>query len=65
MSSYTLLTAGGSHRAFKILIAAKHNEVEMDVPEFNFPTENKTKAYLKKKSNGKNPNFGNSRRTNL
>lgn len=37
------------------MIAAKHNGIEIDVPEFNFPTENKTKAYLKKNPMGKVP----------
>mmetsp|Transcript_16836 Transcript_16836/g.20561 ORF Transcript_16836/g.20561 Transcript_16836/m.20561 type:complete len:216 (+) Transcript_16836:89-736(+) len=35
MSSYTLHVPAGSFRAFKILIAAEYNGIEIELPEFN------------------------------
>lgn len=35
MSSYTLHTPAGSFRAFKILIAAEYNGIDIDIPEFD------------------------------
>ena len=34
-SSYTLHTPAGSFRAFKILIAAEYNGIDIDIPEFD------------------------------
>lgn len=46
--SYTLYTDAGNFRAFKILIAAEYNNVEIAVPEFAVGTDNITPAFLKK-----------------
>ena len=35
MSTYTLHAPAGSFRAFKILIAAEYNGIEIDIPEFD------------------------------
>ncbi len=35
MPSYTLHTPAGSFRAFKILIAAEYNGIDIDIPEFD------------------------------
>ena len=35
MSSYTLHTPAGNFRAFKILIAAEYNSIQISVPEFD------------------------------
>jgi len=35
MASYTLHTPAGNFRAFKILIAAEYNGVEIDIPDFD------------------------------
>jgi elongation factor 1-gamma len=53
--SYTLHTDAGNFRAFKILIAAEYNNVEISIPEFNVGTDNITPAFLKKSPLGRVP----------
>lgn len=53
--TYTLFTYPGNPKAFKILIAAQYNGVEVSIPDFNMGKENKSKAFLAKNPLGKVP----------
>jgi len=53
--SYTLHTDAGNFRAFKVLIAAEYNSIEISIPEFNVGTDNLTPAFLKKSPLGRVP----------
>jgi len=55
MASYTLYTDKGNFRAFKALIAAEYNLVNVDVPEFKLGQDNKTAEFLKKSPLGRVP----------
>eukprot|EP01034_Spumella_vulgaris_P026549 gene26549-33147_t len=55
MSAYKLFTDAGNFRAFKILIAAEYNGVEVEVPEFKVGTDNKTTEFLAKSPLGRVP----------
>jgi elongation factor 1-gamma len=55
MSSFTLLTDGGNFRAFKILIAAEYNQVNINIPDFKLGVDNKTESFLQKSPLGKVP----------
>lgn len=55
MSAYKLYTDAGNFRAFKILIAAEYNGVEVEVPEFKVGTDNKTTEFLAKSPLGRVP----------
>ena len=53
--SLTLHTYPGNFRAFKILIAAEYNALEIDVPPFEMLKDNKTPEFLAKSPLGKVP----------
>ena len=53
--SYTLYTDAGNFRAFKALISAEYNYVEVTIPEFAVGTDNTTPAFLKKSPQGRVP----------
>ena len=55
MSSYTLYTDAGNFRAFKILIAAEYNQINIKIPDFKVGTDNTTPAFLSKSPQGKIP----------
>jgi elongation factor 1-gamma len=48
MSGFTLFTDPGNFRAFKVLIAAEYNSVDIAVPTFAVGTNNLTPAFLAK-----------------
>jgi elongation factor 1-gamma len=50
-----LYTYPGNFRAFKVLIAAECNDIELEVPDFNVTSDNKTPEFLKKNPLGKVP----------
>jgi len=51
----TLYTNPGNFRAFKILIAAEYNNVQINVPDFEVTKDNVTEEFLKKSPLGKVP----------
>jgi len=51
----TLYTNPGNFRAFKILIAAEYNGVQINVPDFEVTKDNVTEEFLKKSPLGKVP----------
>ena len=53
--SFTLYTDAGNFRAFKVLVAAEYNSVEIAIPEFAVGTDNVTPAFLKKSPLGRVP----------
>jgi len=53
--SLTLLTDGGNFRAFKALIAAEYNGIQVTVPDFKLGQDNKTEDFLTKSPLGKVP----------
>ena len=55
MSGYTLFTDVGNFRAFKILICAEYNGVELDIPAFKVGVDNKSASFLKKSPLGRVP----------
>jgi elongation factor 1-gamma len=55
MASHTLYTDAGNFRAFKVLIAAEYNGVEIAIPDFTVGTDNVTPAFLKKSPLGRVP----------
>jgi elongation factor 1-gamma len=55
MAPLTLYTYPGNFRAFKILIAAEYNALEIDVPPFEMLKDNKTPEFLAKSPLGKVP----------
>lgn len=50
-----LYTDLGNFRAFKVLIAAEYNSVDIEVPEFNAKTDTKKPEFLKKSPLGRVP----------
>lgn len=54
MSGLTLYTDLGNFRAFKILIAAEYNSIDINIPEFKIG-DNKTVQFLKKSPLGRVP----------
>jgi elongation factor 1-gamma len=54
MATYKLHTYPGNFRAFKILVAAQYNGVDVEVPEFDMAT-NKSAEFLAKNPLGKVP----------
>jgi elongation factor 1-gamma len=50
-----LFTYPGDFRAFKVLIAAQYNGVEIDVPDFKVGVDNKTEEFLAKSPLGQVP----------
>lgn len=42
-------------RAFKVLISAEYNGVELEVPEFNHPSDSKSPEFLAKSPLGRVP----------
>lgn len=48
MSGYKLYTDPGNFRAFKILIAAEYNGINIDVPDFVVGVDNTTDEFIKK-----------------
>jgi elongation factor 1-gamma len=57
MSIGTLYTYPNNYRAFKTLIVAELNGLQIDVPEFTFGVTNKTEDFMKKFPFGKVPAF--------
>lgn len=55
MSAYKLYTDAGNFRAFKILIAAEYNNVDVEIPEFKVGQDNKTAEFLAKSPLGRVP----------
>ena len=55
MSSYTLHVDAGNFRAFKSLIAAEYNGVDIKVPKFELGKDNQTPTFLAKSPQGKVP----------
>lgn len=53
--AHTLYTDKGNFRAFKILIAAEYNGIEIEIPDFKVGTDNKTVSYLAKSPLGRVP----------
>lgn len=50
-----LWTNPANFRAFKVLIAAEYNGVELEVPEFNHPSDSKSPDFLAKSPLGRVP----------
>lgn len=50
-----LWTNPANFRAFKVLIAAEYNGVEIEVPEFNHPSDSKSPEFLAKSPLGRVP----------
>ena len=50
-----LWTNPANFRAFKVLIAAEYNGVEVEVPEFNHPTDSKSPEFVAKSPLGRVP----------
>lgn len=55
MSGYTLFTDVGNFRAFKILIAAEYNGIDIAIPAFKVGVDTKSAAFLKKSPLGRVP----------
>jgi elongation factor 1-gamma len=53
--SFTLYTYANNYRAWKILIAAQYNGVDIKVPAFEFGKDNKTESFKAKNPLGKVP----------
>ena len=51
----TLYTDPGNFRAFKILIAAEYNNIDINIPEFKVVVDNITVEFLKKSPLAKIP----------
>lgn len=50
-----LWTNPANFRAFKVLIAAEYNGVELEVPEFDHPTDSKSPEFVAKSPLGRVP----------
>ena len=55
MSELTLYVDSGNFRAFKILIAAEYNGIDIKVPAFKIGQDNKNATFLKKSPLGRVP----------
>ncbi len=55
MSSLKLFTDLGNFRAFKILIAAEYNAIEIEIPDFKVPEDAQTPSFLSKSPLGRVP----------
>lgn len=53
--AHTLYTDPGNFRAFKILIAAEYNSVDVSIPEFKIGSDNLTPEFIKKSPFGRVP----------
>mmetsp|Transcript_6284 Transcript_6284/g.7851 ORF Transcript_6284/g.7851 Transcript_6284/m.7851 type:complete len:429 (+) Transcript_6284:97-1383(+) len=53
--SLKLLTYPGNFRAFKILVAAEYNGIDIEIPDFKMLEDNKTPEFLSKSPLGKVP----------
>ena len=52
---YTLYTDAGNFRAFKALVAAEYNKVDIKIPEFTLGKDNTKADFLAKSPQGKVP----------
>lgn len=50
-----LWTNPANFRAFKVLIAAEYNGIELEIPEFNHPSDSKSPEFLAKSPLGRVP----------
>mmetsp|Transcript_32087 Transcript_32087/g.88657 ORF Transcript_32087/g.88657 Transcript_32087/m.88657 type:complete len:444 (+) Transcript_32087:45-1376(+) len=55
MASHTLFTDPGNFRAFKVLIAAEYNGIDISIPDFTVGVDNVTPEFLRKSPLGRVP----------